>query len=175
MRDKLLDAVKHGMQMFMLQAYLRDLTIMSVSALGTPGCLSGPNLESYITSAPSVASLTGEAGDIRDAVAEGVSDNVESWQDMVTVPGLPWYPAFSAWPGPQAPPTPNVPTPLISLVSARVSKISSPGELKSSIVSSLDSSLAGQSGMSAGELIFETRAETREISGVGTLGVGGAC
>jgi len=33
----------------------------------------------------------------------------------IKVPGLPWYPAFAAVPSPVAPPTPNVPCPVIAL------------------------------------------------------------
>lgn len=39
----------------------------------------------------------------------------------VKVPGMPWYPAFSAFPGPVAPPTPNVPCPFAALVQVPVS------------------------------------------------------
>lgn len=38
-----------------------------------------------------------------------------TWQATVKVPGLPWYPAFAAFPSPVAPPMPNVPVPLIAL------------------------------------------------------------
>ena len=36
------------------------------------------------------------------------------FQRSFKVPGLPWYPSFAAFPGPMAPPTPNVPTPLVA-------------------------------------------------------------
>jgi len=44
----------------------------------------------------------------------------DDWQSSVTVPGLPWYPRFAAFPGPVAPPTPNVPTPFSLLTSKRI-------------------------------------------------------
>lgn len=49
------------------------------------------------------------------AVAAGVHNQLSQFANEVSVPGLPWYPAFAAWPGPVAPPTPNVPTPLMAL------------------------------------------------------------
>lgn len=55
------------------------------------------------------------------------------------VPGLPWYPAFAAWPGPYAPPMPNVPTPLISCPSSKMTKITVASELKKSIYGNLPS------------------------------------
>jgi hypothetical protein len=37
----------------------------------------------------------------------------------ISVPGLPWYPAFAAMPAPVAPPLPNVPCPLVALTMSR--------------------------------------------------------
>lgn len=48
------------------------------------------------------------------------------WAKNVTIPGLPWYPIFAAWPGPVAPPTPNSPSPLSSLISSKVTAMSPP-------------------------------------------------
>ncbi len=36
----------------------------------------------------------------------------------IKVPGLPWYPAFAAFPGPVTPPTPNIPCPVITISTA---------------------------------------------------------
>ena len=47
-----------------------------------------------------------------------------AWQTFtatVKVPGLPFYPAFAAFPGPMAPPTPNVPVPFAALTQVPVS------------------------------------------------------
>jgi|JI10StandDraft_1071094.scaffolds.fasta_scaffold126524_2 hypothetical protein len=41
-----------------------------------------------------------------------------SYTAGIKVPGMPWYPAFAAFPGPVTPPTPNVPTPLIAISTA---------------------------------------------------------
>lgn len=50
-----------------------------------------------------------------EAIAAGIGIGWENWQRSVSVPGLPWYPTFAAFPGPQVPPMPNVPTPAISI------------------------------------------------------------
>lgn len=39
------------------------------------------------------------------------------WANAVTIPGLPWYPAFALYPDSLAPPTANVPTPLGLMIS----------------------------------------------------------
>lgn len=135
--DKMIDAVKYAIDLWRLSAGFRDLRIHAVNAIGTPGCLEGPELEPLIKTAPAVAALTGDAKKIRNAVAAGVSDCFHDWQSMVTVPGLPWYPAFAAWPGPEAKPMPNVPCALISCVSSRVTDIVLPGPFETAMLDAL--------------------------------------
>jgi hypothetical protein len=135
--DGMLDAIGFAHNLWKLQAKFKDIKIMAVSAIGTPGCLDGPELESNIKNAPMVASWTEGKGKHRDAIAKGVSKCFKDWQGMVTVPGLPWYPAFAAFPGPMAPPMPNVPTPLIACPSAQMAAMT-PMTLKSEMDSALD-------------------------------------
>jgi len=135
--DTMLDAVKFSHDLWKLQAKFKDLKVMAVSAIGTPGCLDGPKLESNIKNFPKCAGWTGNAKKLRDAVAKGVSKNFDEWRKQVTVPGLPWYPAFAAFPAPQAPPMPNVPVPLIACVSAKMTKITVPNQLKKAMLNEL--------------------------------------
>ena len=131
----MLDGIKFAVDMWKLQAKFKDLKINAVTALGTPGCLDGPKLESLIKSAPSVAPMSSWGKNIQKwigAVAKGVSNCWAEWQSKVTVPGLPWYPAFAAFPGPMAPPMPNVPTPLIACPSAGMAKMT-PSMLKNAM------------------------------------------
>lgn len=139
--DAMLNAVVFAHNMWRLQAKFKDLKINALLALGTPGCLDGPELESMIKTAPMVASFMGNKGKHRDAVAKGVSKCFKEWQSKVTVPGLPWYPAFVAFPGPMAPPMPNVPTPLIACVSPMITKITTPMDMKKEMDNALDSGL----------------------------------
>jgi hypothetical protein len=136
--DAILDAVGFAHNMWKLQAKFQNLQIMAIAAIGTPGCLDGPELESLIKTAPMVAAFTGNKGKYRDAVAAGVSKCFKDWQSKVMVPGLPWYPAFAAFPGPQAPPMPNIPTPLIACPSAMMARITVPDEMKNEMVNALD-------------------------------------
>ena len=141
LHDGMIDAVGYAHNMWKMQAHFQNIQIMAVSAIGMPGCLTGPELESLIKTAPMVASWSGNKGKHRDAVAKGVSKCFKDWQDKVTVPGLPWYPAFAAFPGPMAPPMPNVPTPLIACPSAMMSKIIMPTDMKSAMDDALDGGL----------------------------------
>jgi hypothetical protein len=74
-------------------------------------------------------------------VAKGVSKAFKNWQDQVMVPGLPWYPAFAAFPGPMAPPMPNLPMPLICCVSPRMSDIILPSTMTKEMDDALDGDL----------------------------------
>ena len=139
--DTMLDAVKYAHDMWKLQAKFTGLMINAVTALGKPGCLDGPELESLIKNAPMCASMTGNAAKHRDAVAKGVSKCFKDWQGKVMIPGLPLYPAFAAFPGPQAPPMPNVPVPLIACPSAMASQIFSPSAMTKEMDDALDSGL----------------------------------
>jgi hypothetical protein len=139
--DTMLDAVSYAHDMWRLKAKFKDLKVMSVSAIGAPGCLDGPELENDIKNAPMCASFSGNKQKHRDAVAKGVSKCFKNWQDQVTVPGLPWYPAFAAFPGPQAPPMPNIPMPLITCISAKMTDIIMPDTMKSEMDSALDGGL----------------------------------
>lgn len=139
--DKAVDAVVYAHNMWKLQAGFQNLKVMAVAAVGQPGCLKGPPLESFIKMAPSTAAMMGNEAKYRDAVAKGVSDCFKDWQDKVMVPGLPWYPAFAAFPGPMAPPMPNVPVPLIACPSSMMSKIVAPMDMKDAMVGALDSGL----------------------------------
>lgn len=140
-RSALLQAVRHAHDLWRMQAKFKNITINAVSAIGTPGCLDGPDLDILIARAPTVVTMPGSMGDLRDAVAEGVDACFENWQDHVTVPGLPWYPAFVAFPGPMAPPMPNVPFPLIALASSGMAKITSQAQLKQAIGNALPAGL----------------------------------
>ncbi len=154
--DDVLDAVKFSHDMWKLQAKIKDLKVMALAAIGTPGCLDGPELESNIKNAPSVAKYTDDnAKKHVEAVAKGVSTKFKEWQDKVMVPGLPWYPAFVAFPGPMAPPMPNVPMPLIVCPSAKLPSITVPDELKGAMVDEHDQGLKDEDPDKFHETLYE--------------------
>ncbi|HAN30987.1 MAG TPA: hypothetical protein DCQ06_05265 [Myxococcales bacterium] len=130
--DGICDAICKGWDMWRLQAKFSNLKVMGPSAIGTPGCLKGPALKNLIMmSAPQSTAMERKYS---KSIATHISDAFKKWQDKVTVPGLPWYPAFAAFPGPQAPPMPNVPTPLIGCPSPMMTEVSVPTKLKDGMV-----------------------------------------
>jgi hypothetical protein len=139
--DTMLDAIGFAHNLWKLQAKFKDLKVNALTALGTPGCLDGPELEGLIKQAPQVAAWTGNKAKHRDAVAKGVSQCFKKWQDKVMVPGLPWYPAFVAFPGPMAPPMPNIPVPLIMCPSPMMTEICMPSSMAKAMDDALDGGL----------------------------------
>lgn len=67
-----------------------------------------------------------------NAVATTLGTGWLSYTATIKVPGLPWYPAFAAFPGPVAPPMPNIPMPLIALTQVTASV--SPDLLKNQMI-----------------------------------------
>lgn len=164
MHDKAVDAVKFAHDLWRLQAKFSGLKIMAVSAIGQPGCLQGPALESFIKMAPSTAAMIGNEAKYRDAIAKGVSTCFKNWQDQVMVPGLPWYPAFAAFPGPMAPPMPNVPVPLIACISSQMAQIITPTSMKSEMINAFDSGLKQEDPDKQHEALFEAVATTLSLA-----------
>lgn len=153
--DAMIDAVGFAHNLWKLQAKFQNLQIMAVSAIGSPGCLDGPELESNIKNAPMCAAFTGNKAKYRDAVAKGVSKCFKDWQGQVMVPGLPWYPAFAAFPGPMAPPMPNIPTPLIACPSAMMTRIVMPDGMKQEMISALDGGIKNDDKDKHHEALFD--------------------
>lgn len=122
----LLDGFSLAMDQWRGQAMFQGLVITGPVVTGGPGCLSGPELAPWIK-AQGLPDAQGHQLTWRDAIAEGLSACFADWQNQVTVPGLPWYPAFAAFPGPLAPPMPNVPMPLSSCSSSAAARMSAAG------------------------------------------------
>jgi len=132
--DGMCDGICSGIDLWRAQAKFKDLKVMAVSAIGAPGCLDGPALKNLIM--PKAPKSSKAEKKYSDAIAKHISDAWKKWQDKVTVPGLPWYPAFAAFPGPQAPPMPNIPMPLIVCPSAMMSEMT-PTKLKDGMCKAL--------------------------------------
>lgn len=85
---------------------LIDVMIQGPVAIG--GKLVGPPIEPLIK-----ANASPGLKQFINPVAGGIQEQLTAFSALVKVPGLPWYPSFSAVPGPVAPPTPNLPCPLL--------------------------------------------------------------
>lgn len=116
------DAAKLAVQQWQQQATLQG-RITAVSLVSTPGQLRGPSLDGTMR-AQMIA--RGVPAFIADKFARVFGDAWKRWQDKYVVPGLPVYPAFAAFPGPQAPPMPNVPFPVGAGTSAELAALSVP-------------------------------------------------
>ena len=172
----LLDAISVAVDRWTDEAYFDDLAIFAVHANGQPGCLNGPALDPAIRAALP-ASLTGQKEVMAKSVAEAFSDSFALWQANVTVPGLPWYPAFAFWPGPEADPMPNVPSPLGACVSQYVTKMVVPFELEGAISSAVPAvmreervlirSLAGS--LSRAFAVWRSHATVQNVIGFGPV------
>jgi hypothetical protein len=80
--------------------------------IGTGGRVMGPELGPFIQSQMPPA---GPFVPHWKAVAKVLSSQWNLYQNSISVPGLPLWPTFAAVPAPQAPPTPNIPVPLLTL------------------------------------------------------------
>jgi hypothetical protein len=97
-----------------------------------PGGVVGPLLMSFVQA-------TGPNGSAQEtayttAIATSLGLQWQIWQTGIS--GTLMYPGFAAWPAPVAPPTPNVPMPLVALPSAGEAGLS-PDVLKALMVANL--------------------------------------
>jgi peptidoglycan hydrolase-like protein with peptidoglycan-binding domain len=135
------------------QARFQGLKIMAVTAIGGPGCLTGPDLGGLVMSQPQITTLQGDDRLVAQAAATGIGQRFAAWQNGVTVPGLPWYPTFAAVPAPMAPPTPNVPMPLTACPSSGLGGLTSASSLSSAMAGALDPAVkARDPGGKAGQI-----------------------
>jgi hypothetical protein len=95
------------------------------------GFVSAPLLPLILASAPMKTPMESKYS---MAIANAFSTAWQTWQLGLT--GTLMYPAFAAFPGPMAPPTPNVPMPLVTLSSPGEAMLS-PTTLKTAMVGML--------------------------------------
>ena len=148
---KVNSAMRSGLSLWQVQAKFADIKIMALSAIGAPGCLKGPDLGSLVTTF--CPRETKWERDMNKVVAAAIGSAWSAYQGSVSVPGLPWYPAFVAWPGPMAPPMPNVPTPFLALPqqgAATVARSIKRSIEKSSLAYAENVALAVSTGFQAG-------------------------
>jgi hypothetical protein len=106
-------AINQALQTWRASAYIEGIRI--VGPVATGGKLRSVPLD------PLIMSRAPTGWDVYNrAIAAGVHNQFTSFGNEVSVPGLPWYPAFAAFPGPMAPPMPNVPCPLMSIAAVGV-------------------------------------------------------
>jgi len=104
------DGTKEAHSSWRVGAMFAGIAINGPTATG--GRLEGPSLAGPISA--KMAGV-GAPSQVAEGLAGAVAETFKAWTDTIRVPALPWYPAFAAFPGANAPPTPNVPTPMSSL------------------------------------------------------------
>ncbi len=100
-------------------------TVLGLVATAGPGVLRNDggfdgNIETRLKRA-------GAPDELAEAWQSEFEEAFLSWSDFLTIPSLPLYPTFGAFPGPVAPPTQNVPLPVMALASSRANEMSSKG------------------------------------------------
>lgn len=111
--DQMCQAMVSAFDSWRSTALLQGVIINGPLAMG--GTIAGPAFMDFLKISAPKQGLFGKALAHGNALASAIG---EAWRQtllQVRVPGLPWYPMFAAFPGPQAPPTPNVPTPAASI------------------------------------------------------------
>jgi hypothetical protein len=148
------DAAVDQVRLWLLQARIRSghCLVASVSAVGSAGAFgSNHDIAGGLRTALQAA---GAPYEIANDWSRGFDTAWHAWADQVSIPGLPWYPAFAAWPGPHAPPTASVPTPLVSLVSSGLGKMT-PAEIRQRI----EDEIGDPAGSSAAESAIQAFAD----------------
>lgn len=93
--------------------------VMITGPVASVGQIVGmPMLPNIMMSAPKASPMELKYS---TAIANTISTGWMTFTATVKVPGLPFYPAFSAFPGPLAPPMPNTPVPFAALTQVPVS------------------------------------------------------
>jgi hypothetical protein len=130
-----------GVDQWRLDAEFQNVRIVGGLAIGGPGALRSSTGFATTIRARLIHAHAPER--LADAVSDAVWQAWKSWADHVTVPSLPWYPAFMAWPGPVAPPMPNTPCPLMLCPSSGIDRMMPP-QLSAAITTRLSgSTIAG--------------------------------
>jgi hypothetical protein len=109
--DQISEAIHTAWETWQVSATLVGVSISGVMAAG--GSVVGPPLAPLIlTNGPK----TPAALKYVQIIAGVIGDAWVQLTASMKVPGLPWYPAFAALPSSVAPPTPNIPGPVVLLI-----------------------------------------------------------
>jgi hypothetical protein len=125
--DKKCSAICSAWSTWQSAAVLTGVVVNAVTAAG--GQVAGPPLQPLIIAQGEVS--TPMYMKYTNVIATVISTSWLSYTAGIKVPGMPWYPAFAAFPGPMAPPMPNVPCPVkvISTASAAVGCAAMKGQM----------------------------------------------
>ncbi len=130
--DKISGAICDAIDKWMKLTSIAGMVINGPVGMVLPGNVVGPPLMPFILASAPVETV--QLMKYSKAIAQVISNGWQQWQMGLT--GQLMYPAFAAFPGPMAPPTPNVPMPLIAFSSPGEAMLS-PAALKGQMVAAL--------------------------------------
>lgn len=133
--DGIIAALGGAVDQWQKMATIVNVKVNAVTALGNAGCLKGPPMEQLILK--DAPMKTAQEQKYSKAIAKAVGKCWDTWAKDVQIPGLPWYPAFAAFPGPMAPPMPNIPVPLLICPSSSLAEMT-PKKLEDAMVKALN-------------------------------------
>ena len=112
--DGISRAICQGIQIWMNTTVIAGVMITGPVGIVKPGSIIGPNLTPLIMAAAPKA--TPQELKYSQAISSAFGSQWQMWHMMMT--GILNYPAFASFPGPMAPPTPNVPAPVLMFPSS---------------------------------------------------------
>ena len=159
----MIDATQYAFNLWKPTLFFKNLKINGPVCVGSKGCLTTTaDFAKLFNSYPGHAAISGgkHFNKWRDAVGKGVAKCLKNYIDGVTVPGLPWYPAFAAFPGPVAPPMPNTPATLAMCPSTGTADITVGKKIQKAILDEFDGDLADDCQEKIHKTIFMAIGET---------------
>lgn len=115
--DGICSAICSAWSQWQTAASMVGINVMGPSAMG--GQVLGPPVMPLIMA--SAPKMTPSELKYSTAIASAIGTGWLSYTSTIKIPGLPFYPAFAAFPSPVAPPMPNVPVPVIALTQVTTS------------------------------------------------------
>jgi len=171
--DGICSAISTGITQWLGQASITGAIVNGPVGMMTPGNVIGPPLAPLILS--TAPKTSPQETKFSNAIANALGTAWQSWHSGLT--GQLMYPAFAAFPGPIAPPTPNVPLPLIAYASPGEAALS-PSTLKSA----MEANLGDPQALHAADLfdaiatafnsvfiIFKTSTQVKLVLGTGPI------
>lgn len=151
--DKAMKGAEVAVRLWQQSAGFTSGVVVQTTLTTRPGDLQGPSLRDWMASQ---MIADGAPAPVAAKFAKAFADAWARWQSRYFVAGLPVYPAFAAFPGPQAPPMPNVPFPLAAGSSAELVAMTPP-ELVKALKAELGE-LAAQAGAQRAVDVFAAAA-----------------
>ncbi|MBC2695181.1 MAG: hypothetical protein HF982_07895 [Desulfobacteraceae bacterium] len=171
--DGISGAICDGIDNWMKMTMIASVIINGPTGMLLPGGVVGPPLMPLILASAPMS--TPQEIKYSNAIAGALGTLWQSWH--MGLMGTLMYPAFAVFPGPMAPPTPNIPIPLVTFSSPGESGLS-PGTLKST----MDANLADPEALHASDLfdaianafntvfqIFKTSTLVQNVLGMGPI------